>query len=305
MAQRILYFLVPGQNISPFDVTIAADAGFDQVIPLTDVQPSAVSNLVQDAIFCRPPKRFNDTGIFIGGRDVHLAMDMFVSARDAMVGEFRVGVFADPNGAYTTSASVAALIEQALWEKTGAGLAGRVVSIFGAGPVGLCTAILAAKGGAVTRLCQLTADDDSKAALRFCERYGVEVEWVSAMSLKEKVEVLSDTEVAVCAAKAGVRILDREVLDTTGTLLVAADTNAVPPSGIDSVAATHRLSALPFAKSSVLSIGPLTIGNLKYKTQFGLFRVIQESTAAALLDFPEAYQFALAELGKLKPAVAA
>ncbi|WP_413769817.1 methylene-tetrahydromethanopterin dehydrogenase N-terminal domain-containing protein, partial [Vibrio vulnificus] len=73
MTQRILYFLVPGSNISPFDVTIAADAGFDLVIPLTGIRPENVTALVQDAIFCRPPNRFNDTGIFIGGRDVHMA----------------------------------------------------------------------------------------------------------------------------------------------------------------------------------------------------------------------------------------
>ncbi|MGZ8943314.1 MAG: hypothetical protein ACXW00_11140 [Methylobacter sp.] len=37
MAQRILYFLTPGDNVSPFDVTLAADAGFDMVVPLTRV----------------------------------------------------------------------------------------------------------------------------------------------------------------------------------------------------------------------------------------------------------------------------
>ena len=112
MAQRILYFLTPGENISPFDVTIAADAGFDMVIPFTKVEPMKVAAMIQDAIFCRPPKRFNDTGIFIGGRDVHLATDMFQNAKNAMVGPFEVGVFADPNGAYTTSASIVALVEQ-------------------------------------------------------------------------------------------------------------------------------------------------------------------------------------------------
>jgi methylene-tetrahydromethanopterin dehydrogenase len=105
MIQKILYFLTPGDNISPFDVPLVADAGFDIVVPFTKVDPKNVTDLVQDAIFCRPPKRFNDTGIFIGGRDVHLATDMFQSAKQAMVGPFQVGVFADPNGAYTTSAS--------------------------------------------------------------------------------------------------------------------------------------------------------------------------------------------------------
>jgi methylene-tetrahydromethanopterin dehydrogenase len=305
MAQRILYFVVPGGNISPFDVTLAADAGFDQVIPLTGVRPETVTALVQDAIFCRPPGRFNDTGIFIGGRDVHLATDMFQSARKAMVGDFRVGVFADPNGAYTTSASVVALVERALNERTGAGLTGRTIAVFGTGPVGLCIAVLAARHGAKAQLCQLTADDDSKVALRFCERYGTNVSWVSAETLRDKVDVIAQTEVAVCAAKAGVRILDREVLDAAEQLLVAADTNAVPPSGIDGVGANDRNATVQVAKTSFLSIGPLAIGSLKYKTQFGLFRAIQTSKEPALLDFPDAYAFALEELRQAKPAAKA
>jgi methylene-tetrahydromethanopterin dehydrogenase len=306
MAQRVLYFLVPGSNISPFDVTLAADAGFDQVIPLTGIQPESVTSIVQDAIFCRPPGRFNDTGIFIGGRDVHMATDMFQSAKKAMVGDFKVGVFADPNGAYTTSGSVVALIERALTENTGAGLTGRTVSVFGTGPVGLCTAVLAARQGAKAQLCQLTADDDQKVALRFCERYGAQVTWVSAVTHREKIGVVKDTDVAICAAKAGVRILDREVLDAAEHLLVAADTNAVPPSGIEGVGVNDRSVKVQVAKSNFLSIGPLAIGNLKYKTEFGLFRTIQTSKEPALLDFPEAYAFATAELGQAKtPAKAA
>lgn len=300
MTQRILYFLVPGSNISPFDVTIAADAGFDQVIPLTGIRPENVTALVQDAIFCRPPKRFNDTGIFLGGRDVHMATDMFQSAKNAMVGDFQVGVFADPNGAYTTSAAVVALVEKAVREKTGNGLSGRVVSVFGTGPVGLCTAILAARQGAKARLCQLTADDDSKSALRFCERYGAQVEWVSAETHRDKINVIADTEIAVSAAKAGIRILDAEVLEAGSKLIVAADTNAVPPSGVEGVGVNDKAIPVTVGKTSFLSIGPLAIGNLKYKTQFGLYRSIQTSTKAALIDFPEAYAFALEELANAK-----
>ncbi|WP_374335786.1 NAD(P)-dependent methylenetetrahydromethanopterin dehydrogenase [Methyloversatilis sp.] len=300
MTQRILYFLVPGSNISPFDVTIAADAGFDQVIPLTGIRPENVSALVQDAIFCRPPGRFNDTGIFIGGRDVHMATDMFQSAKNAMVGDFQVGVFADPNGAYTTSAAVVALLEKAVKDKTGAGFAGRTVSVFGTGPVGLCTAILAARQGASARLCQLTADDDSKAALRFCERYGAQVEWVSAETHRDKVSVVASSDIAVSAAKAGIRILDAEVLQAGSRLIACADTNAVPPSGIEGVGVNDRAIPVDVGPAHFLSIGPLAIGSLKYKTQFGLYRSIQTGAKAALIDFPDAYTYALQELAQVK-----
>jgi methylene-tetrahydromethanopterin dehydrogenase len=297
MTQRILYFLTPGENISPFDVTLAADAGFDMVVPLTKIEAKNVAAVVQDAIFCRPPKRFNDTGIFIGGRDVHMATDMFQSAKKAMVSPFEVGVFADPNGAYTTSASVVALVSRVLKEHHNMDLNGRNVAVFGTGPVGICTAILAAKQGANVKLCQLLADDDKRDALNFCQRYEANVEWVSAQTNKEKTDEVADAEVIICAARAGVRILEGSLKNAT-KLLAVADTNAVPPSGVIGVGLHDMGAPVDYAHGMFRSIGPLAIGNLKYKVQFGLFEQIQKSSKAALIDFPEAYEFALSLLEK-------
>jgi methylene-tetrahydromethanopterin dehydrogenase len=296
MTQRILYILVPDTNISPFDVTLAADAGFTQILPFTGVKPDDVVPLVQDSIFCRPPKRFNDTGIFLGGRDVHMATDMFNNAKKAMVGPFEVGVFVDPNGAYTTSASIVALVEQAIQKRTGENLKGCSVSVFGTGPVGLSTAVLTAQQGARTTLCQLTADDDEQAAKRFCERYNVDVAWASAQTHHEKAEVLKESEIVICAAKAGIRILEKEELNYAEKLLVAADTNAVPPTGIEGIDAHDKYKSVEMAKSTFWGIGSMAIGNLKYKTQYGLFIKMQQSEKAALLDFKDAYEFAISEL---------
>ncbi len=297
MTKRILYFLTPGENISPFDVTLAADAGFDMVVPLTKIEAKNTAAVVQDAIFCRPPKRFNDTGIFIGGRDVHMATDMFQSAKKAMVEPFEVGVFADPNGAYTTSASVVALVAKVLKEHHSMDLNGRNVAVFGTGPVGICTAILAAKQGANVKLCQLLADDDRRAAENFCQRYETDVKWVSAQTNEEKTNEVADSEVIICAARAGVRILEGS-LKNAQKLLVAADTNAVPPSGVMGIGLHDLGVAVEYTNGSFRSIGPLAIGNLKYKVQFGLFEQIQKSSKAALIDFPEAYEFALSLLEK-------
>ncbi len=296
MTQKILYILVPDSNISPFDVTLAADAGFTQILPFTGVKTEDVTGLVQDAIFCRPPGRFNDTGIFLGGRDVHVATDMFQNAKKAMVGPFQVGVFVDPNGAYTTAASIVALVEQAMMNKTGKSLKGRSVSVFGSGPVGLSTAVLTAQQGAKTTICQLTADDDEKVAKRFCQRYNVEVDWVSAMTHPDKIEVVREAEIVICAAKAGIRIIEKEVLDHAENLIVAADTNAVPPTGVESIDANDKFEPVEMAKSTFWSIGSMSIGNLKYKTQYGMFVKMQQSKKVALLDFKEAYEFAVSEL---------
>ena len=296
MTQRILYILVPDTHISPFDVTLAADSGYTQIIPFTNVKPEDVIPIIQDAIFARPPKRFNDTGIFLGGRDAHVATDMFMNAKKAMVGPFESAVFVDPNGAYTTSAGIVALVEQALLKKSGQSLKGRKVAIFGTGPVGLSTAVLSAQQGAITTLCQLTAEDDRNVAKRFCERHNVDVAWASAQTHVEKASALKEAEIVVCAAKAGIRILEKEELDYAENLMIAADTNAVPPTGIEGVDANDKFKNVEMAKSTFFGIGSLTIGNLKYKTQFGLFVKMQQSEKAAYLDFKDAYEFAKAEL---------
>ena len=298
MSNKMLYILNPGDNISPFDVTMAADAGFDQIIPFPHVNPENVKAMVQDAIFARPPKRLNDTGVFIGGRDVHLAADMFQNAKKAMVGPFEVGLFADPNGAYTTSASVLALVRKALEDNHESGLNGRTVAVFGTGPLGLCSAILAAKEGATTRLCKLTADDDENVAKRFCERYNVSVDWVSAMTHNEKVNAFQDADVVICVAKAGIRILEAEQLNEAKNLLVVADTNAVPPSGVAGLGMQDLNTQIEYAGGTFSGIGALAIGNIKSKTEIGLFKYIQESEKAAYIDFPEAYEFALSLVKK-------
>ena len=52
----ILHMLTPGTNVSPFDVNMAIDAGYDVVIPYTAVTLEEVTALIQDAIFSRGPK---------------------------------------------------------------------------------------------------------------------------------------------------------------------------------------------------------------------------------------------------------
>jgi len=300
MSEKILYILNPGDNISPFDVTMAADSGFNHILPFSNVQPENVTGMVQDAIFARPPKRFNDTGIFIGGRDVHLAADMFKNAKKAMVGPFEVGIFADPNGAYTTSASVLALVRKTLRDNHEKDLKNCTVAIFGTGPVGLCCAVLAAKEGANTRLCMLTADDDKNSAMRFCERYDVSVDWVLALTHKEKIAVLKDIDVVICVAKAGVRILEMDEINSAAHLRVVADTNAVPPSGVAGVGMQDLNTPIEYAEGTFSAIGPLAIGNIKSQTETGLFKHIQVSEKAAFIDFPEAYEFAVSLVDGLK-----
>ena len=288
---RILHMLDPRANVSPFDVNMAVDAGYEVVVPYSGVGTGDVTGLVQDAIFSRPPGRYNDTGVFIGGHDVNLAADMLEQARGAMVGPFEVAVMADPNGAYTTSAALVALMEKHLHARTGAGLQGRSVQILGGGPVGLCTAVLVARAGGQPRLVRLTEMTAARAepVERFGNRYGVELPWVTGRDDTEKLAALESADVAVCCAKAGVQVLSSELMSRCESLLVAADVNAVPPSGVEGLGATDDGAEL---SSGAMGIGALAIGGIKYRVQRGLLERMMEAERAMVLDFPDAFELA-------------
>ena len=81
MAKNILHMITPGsRNTSPFDVNMALDAGYDATASYTNVSPDEVTGLVQDAMFSRSPRDATRTGVFIGGKDALVALDMLDAA---------------------------------------------------------------------------------------------------------------------------------------------------------------------------------------------------------------------------------
>ena len=286
--------LTPAENVSPFDVNMAADAGFDIVVPYHGVTVEGVTALVQDAIFSRPPKRFNETAVFIGGYDVTRAADMLSAAKAALVPPFEIGLFADPNGAYTTSAALLALVKHHLEKRSGEGLEGRNVQIYGGGPVGLCTAVLVAQQGGrplLVRLTEMTPDKE-RALKEFGSRYGVDLPWVAAPGVEDKADVIASAHVVITSAKAGIRVLPRVLLDMAPDLVVAADVNAVPPGGIEGVEAGDNAVQLAEGTETPVGIGALAIGNVKYQVQHKLLKVLQEASEPAFLDLPDAFRLA-------------
>src|SRR3546814_19476997 len=102
----ILHMLSPLRHVSPFDVNMALDAGFTSVIPYVGVELGDVTGLVQDAIFSRGPRGAKRTGVFIGGRNAVLALDLLVAARTAMVPPFAISELADPAGSFPPHAPI-------------------------------------------------------------------------------------------------------------------------------------------------------------------------------------------------------
>jgi methylene-tetrahydromethanopterin dehydrogenase len=112
----ILHMITPLKHMSPFDVNMALDAGFDAVLPYTNVDAKEVTGLVQDAMFSRPPQDAVRTGIFIGGKDAILALDMLEAAKKALFKPFELSIFADRAGWFTTAAALVARVENLLKE---------------------------------------------------------------------------------------------------------------------------------------------------------------------------------------------
>jgi len=284
--------LTPLKQMSPFDVNMATDAGFDVIVPYTNVTLAEVTGLVQDAIFSRPPDAGADTGIFIAGKDVSLSLDMFEAAKKAMVPPFVVSVFADPAGSFTTAAAMVAKVEKALEKKFDRGLDGARVAVFGAtGVVGFCTAVIAAREGAeVTLVGHDGLDRVSGIAAEMQKRFDVEVQAADGSSDERKAKLLASAQVVLAAAKAGIQVISANGLRGAQDLLIAADVNAVPPAGIEGV--DVHANAEPLLGSKAFAIGPLAIGNVKYKVESGLFRQMIESEKAVAYDFQDAFSLA-------------
>lgn len=290
--KNILHMLTPLPHMSPFDVNMALDAGYDAVVPYVGVGLDEVTGLVQDAIFSRPPDAGVNTGIFIAGKDVSLSLDMFDTAKKAMVPPFEISVFADPAGSFTTAAAMVAKVEKALEQKFSRSLKDTRIAIFGAtGVVGFCTAVIAAKEGAkVTIAGHDGTERVKKIAAEMARRFQVEVDFADGSSEEKKTALVEASEVILAAAKAGVQVISAAQMKKADALLLAADVNAVPPAGIEGL--TVHADSVAIEGTKAFGIGPLAIGNVKYKTEFGLFQKMIEAKKPVAFDFQDAFALA-------------
>lgn len=290
--------ITPAKNLSPFDVNMGIDAGWQVAIPYTSVEAGEIGDLVQDAIFSRGPSGVKRTGIFLGGRDLHTAMDMLEAAKEAMVPPFEVSVFADPSGAFTTAAGMVAKVEQHLKERHGTTLEDKcVLALGGTGPVGAAAAVLAAKAGAKVKVIGRQIDKAKQVAEVCNRRYGADLTGIEGEADDHKGELIETSEVVLATAKAGVQVLSRELIASAAKLLVAADANAVSPPGIAGVGAKADGVAIEGSNSGAVGVGALAIGDVKYHVQHQLLRQMVATDQPVYLQFEHAFKIAREYLG--------
>jgi methylene-tetrahydromethanopterin dehydrogenase len=300
----ILHMFTATPQMSPFDVNMAADAGYQVIVPYCNVEAGMVANLTQDAIFSRGPKGVSRTGIFIGGRDVMLAADMLDIARMAMVPPFEVSVFADPSGSYTTAAALVALVERHLEKAYGMELGGkRVLILGGTGAVGRVAAAMAASLGADVSIASHTGQARAaRVSDEINQRFRILTKGVSTATQAERRAALGEAEIVFATALAGVQVVAAEDLLHARHLLIAADVNAVPPEGIAGVNVVNDgkpIAGLSNAAGApgvggAIGIGALAIGNVKYQVEHRLFIRMRTGGKPVYLGFPEAFDEARA-----------
>jgi len=290
--KHILHFVTPLKNVSPFDVNMAADAGFDVIVPYTDVDLKEVTGLVQDAMFSRAPQDGKRTAVLIGGRDPLLAVDMLDAARKAMIPpHFEISVMADPSGAFTTAAGMVAVVEHHLKAK-GTGLEGKRVAVFGAtGPVGGVAGLIAAKAGAkVTLVGYDGLQRVSSRCDQFGERFGVALRPADGSDPEKNAAAAADAEVVLAAGRAGTQILSKEQLARAKHLLAAVDVNAVPPSGLGGLDAFA--SGTPIEGTPGAGFGALAVGNVKFQTEHALLASMRDAEPRRYIGVEEAFEAA-------------
>jgi methylene-tetrahydromethanopterin dehydrogenase len=230
--------------------------------------------------------------MFIGGKRAIEALDMMDRAKKAMVPPFEISVFADPAGSFTTAAAMVACAKKLLRETFSADLKGmRVVVFGGTGVVAFASAVIAVSDGAKATLVGYDGPERvKKLALEANARFDEALDYADGSTEEQKTALAREADIIFAAGPAGRRLLTTDQLKEATKLKVAADVNAVPPSGIEGVGVNDN--GKPIRGTNAVGIGALAVGNIKYKTEFGLFKMMIETEKPIYLDFRDAYALA-------------
>jgi methylenetetrahydrofolate/methylenetetrahydromethanopterin dehydrogenase (NADP+) len=254
---NILIQFDPDPHASVFDSVVAIDAGVDQLLSYSRVEPAQVQGLVHGAMFTRGPQDLAHTAIFIGGASVAAGEALLERVTGTFFGPLRVSVLLDANGANTTAA--AAVLAAARHVKLNGATA---VVLGGTGPVGQRAARLLAGQGTCVRLASRSLER-AEEACRTIERHvsGARLTPLKTATVSETAAALDGAAIAIAAGAAGIELIPADVRRSCVALQVAIDLNAVPPAGIAGIEATDKARE----RDGLLCYGALGVGGTKMK----------------------------------------
>lgn len=284
----ILFYFDTDESASPFDILMAYDAGFDEVVPYQDVTAERTQDLVQDAIFPRGPEGVKHTSFFLGGSDVQEVKEILEETKEAMFPPFEASVMVDPRGSNTTASAMVAKVEKGLTEIGEGGLDDKKVTILaGTGPVGRVAAMLCANEGSEVTITSRHEDKANNIAEELSEECGHKILGVRASSDEEVYDAIYDADVILSAGPEGVRIVPEDILEKLEDKpRMLADVNAVPPTGVENLDPNDDVEEF---MDGIYGIGALAIGNLKRKAEKALLERTKESDKG-ILDHVAAYE---------------
>ena len=153
-----------------------------------------------------------------------------------------------------------------------------------------CRVIAALEGADVTLVGYDGIKRVSDSAKEIKTRFNIDARAADGSDDDKKSAILAETEVALCAGRAGIQILSSAQLAAAKRLLIVADVNAVPPAGVEGLDMLDmQANGIEIGASGAMGFGPLTIGNIKYKTEFGLFQKMISATRPTHFDFRGAF----------------
>ncbi len=280
--KNLLYLVSSDPHVSPFDINMAYDAGFDAVIPYAGMAASAVTGLVQDVMFSRGPKGARHSSIFFTGSDLGTSEEMLAAAREALFDPFRVGLMIDPRGGYTTAAALLAKVS-ALSATAGlGGLRDRTVLVAaGTGGVGKSAAAMAARDGARVVLTSRRQESAAGAARQIAALFQAEVEPRVAAGEKALAALAAEVDVILATGAAGVRLLSRDAVISLKGRKIVADVNAVPPGGIEGLKPQDDGSEIV---PGVFGLGAMAIGGLKFRIESSLLQDLIRLETPPVID---------------------
>ncbi|MBX9656606.1 bifunctional NADP-dependent methylenetetrahydromethanopterin dehydrogenase/methylenetetrahydrofolate dehydrogenase [bacterium] len=255
--RRILVQLDNDAHPSVFDRVVAIDAGVEELFSYGNIEPDAVEALVHGAIFTRGPADLKNTAIFVGGKNVTRAEEIFVAVQRAYLGAFRTSVMLDPNGANTTAAAAVLTASHHLdLART------KALVLGGTGPVGQRVALLLARQKAAVWVSSRSKDRAQDVCNAITEKVPDAKVFSTAESHTEgNSNHPEHFNLVVSAAAAGVRTISRAQLTGGEMLKVVMDLNAVPPLGIEGVQITDNGRE----ENGIKYFGAIGVGGLKMK----------------------------------------